>query len=246
MAARVRAGDRITERDVQERILLAMKTRGLTADGPPIVAVNANSANPHYSPPTTGAKEIRTGDLVLIDMWARQAHAPRAIYADMTWVFYVGAEVPRRYADVFAVVVRARDAAVALIKERAAARRPVRGWEADRVARDLIVKAGYGEQFIHRTGHSIDTRVHGDGANLDDFETRDVRALLHGTGFSVEPGIYIPGDFGVRSEIDCYLGASGLEITTPVQTEIVPILRTELATRPAAAPARAPASPRGR
>jgi Xaa-Pro aminopeptidase len=143
----------------------------------------------------------------------------------MTFVGYVGPEVPKKLADLFAVVAQARDAAVQLIRSRVEAGQPIRGFEADDAARAVISKAGYGEAFIHRTGHSIDTRVHGDGANLDNFETHDARTLVQGAGFSVEPGIYLPGDVGLRSEIDCHIGKDGLEVTTPVQKEITPLLR---------------------
>jgi Xaa-Pro aminopeptidase len=215
----VRAGRRVTEWDVQQRIVQGYVSRGLEGD-PPIVASGANTANPHYEPSQTGAREIRPGDLVLIDLWARQANLPRAIYADMTWMAFVGDALPRRYAEAFALVARARDEAVAMVRKRLEEKRPVRGYEVDQVARDVIAKGGMGDRFIHRTGHSIDTRVHGDGANLDDFETHDTRSLIMGVGFSVEPGVYIPGEFGIRSEIDCHVTPQGLEITTPVQKEI--------------------------
>ena len=221
---RVRAGADVTEYDVQQNILEGYKTRGLTGEAP-IVAVNANAADPHYLPTKKGAAPIREGDLVLLDMWARQADDARAIYADMTWMAYVGTEVPNRYERAFDAVATARDEAVVFIKDRVTRRRPVRGFEADQRAREVMGKAGYGDKFIHRTGHSIDTSVHGAGANLDDYETHDTRNLVRGSGFSVEPGVYIKGDFGVRSEIDVYIGKKGVEITTPVQDEITPILR---------------------
>ena len=224
IAAEVRAGRRPTEYDVQQRMWKAFATRGLTADHPPIVAVNANAANPHFAPTQATAKPIGKGDLVLVDLWGRMAGDPRAIAADITWVAYVGETVPARFAEPWRVVVAARDAAVALVRERVAARKPVRGFEADRAARDVIEKAGHGARFVHRTGHSIDTHTHGDGANLDDFETHDTRLLIQDAGFSVEPGIYVPGEFGLRSEIDCYIGPGGLEVTTSVQKDIVPLL----------------------
>lgn len=223
IAAETRAGRTVTEYDVQKRLLRGYETRGLESDAPPIVAAGANSANPHYVPTAAESKPIRVGDLVLLELWARIRGRPGAIYANITWMAYVGEEVPRRYADVFDVVVRARDATLKMIDERVKARRPVRGWEADQVARGVIARAGHGDRFPHRTGHSLDTRPQGDGANLDDFETRDTRSLLLGAGFTVEPGIYVPGDFGVRTEVNCYVGPEGLEVTTPVQKEITPL-----------------------
>jgi Xaa-Pro aminopeptidase len=224
IAAEVRAGRKPTEWDVQQRLWQAYATRGLAADHAPIVAVNENAANPHYAPEKATAKAIGKGDLVVIDLWARVSGDETAIYADITWVGYVGESVPARFADPFKVVVAARDAAVTFVTDRVKARKPVRGFEADRAARDVIEKAGYGDRFIHRTGHSIDTADHGDGANLDDYETHDTRTLIQGAGFSVEPGIYLPGEFGLRSEIDCYIGTNGLEVTTEAQKEIVPLL----------------------
>jgi Xaa-Pro aminopeptidase len=225
IGAEVRAGRKPSETDVQDHMWKEFAARGVAADGRPIVAVNENAANPHYAPTAATAKKIGAGDLVLIDLWGHIADDPRAIYADITWVGYVGDVVPERVAALWKIVVDARDAAVALVAARVAHRQPVRGFEADRAARDVIEKAGHGAHFIHRTGHSIDTSDHGDGANLDDYETHDPRALVEGAGFSIEPGIYLPGDLGLRSEIDCYIGHDGLEVTTVAQKEIVPILR---------------------
>lgn len=225
IAKQVKAGVKVTDYDVQQRIWKGYATRGLTAGYPPIVAIGPDAANPHYAPTAATARLIQEGDLVLIDLWARQANDPHAVYADITWVGYVGKTVPKKHADTFAIVVKARDATVAFVTQKFKDRKPVRGYEADKIARDVITKAGYGDRFIHRTGHSIDTNVHGDGANLDDFETHDTRTILLGTGFSVEPGIYVPGDFGMRSEIDCYVSSTGVEVTTPVQTEITAILK---------------------
>jgi Xaa-Pro aminopeptidase len=219
IAREVRAGRTLTEWDVQQRIVEGMRVRGMTPN-PPIVAVNANAADPHYMPTRDSASPIQEGDLLLLDMWAKLADDSGAIYADMTWMAYIGTEVPNRYVRAFGVIALARDETVALIKERVAKRRPVRGFEADQKARQIVGQAGYGDKFIHRPGHSIDTDVHGAGANLDDFETHDTRTLVGGAGFSVEPGIYARGDFGVRSEIDVYIGGDGVEVTTPVQDAI--------------------------
>lgn len=226
VAGRVRAGRDVTEYDVQQKIVKAYKVRGLIGE-PPIVAVNANAANPHYQPTKKGAAMIREGDLLLLDMWAKEADNDRAIYADITWMAYVGTEVPNRYVRAFKAVVKARDATVKFIDQKVKRRRPVRGFEADQRARQIINKAGYGEKFIHRTGHSIDTDVHGAGANLDDYETHDTRTLVRGSGFSIEPGIYAKGDFGVRTEINVYIGPKGARVTTSKQQAITPILNRE-------------------
>jgi Xaa-Pro aminopeptidase len=223
IARRVRAGEKVTEGDIAVRIRDGMKAAGLVAEWP-IVAAGENGANPHYAPAETGSREIRRGDVVVIDMASRKDGDPAAICADMTFVGYVGETVPKDVADVFAVVARARDATVAFLGERFRAGTATYGWEADGVARGVVTKAGYGAEFIHRTGHSIDTRVHGDGANLDDFETHDTRPFIPDTGFSVEPGIYLPGKFGIRSEIDCHTDGKSIEVTTPRQTEVTPIL----------------------
>ena len=217
------AGRRITEYDVQQRLWKGYGTRGLESDAPPIVAAGLSTADATYIPTREGAREIRQGDLIVIEVWARQAGNPDAIYADVTWVGYAGKEVPARFADAFALVVRARDEATAMIAERVKSRKLVRGWEADKVAREVIAKAGFGDRFIHRTGHSLDTRAHGDGVNLDDLETHDSRPIVQGVGFTVEPGVYLPGEFGVRTMVDCWVGPGGLEITTPAQKEITPL-----------------------
>lgn len=221
----VAAGRKVTERQVQDRILAGMRTRGLQADAPPVVASGPNSADPAYPTPPEGSRAIVTGDVVILELAARQAGKPDAVHAELTWVAYVGSEVPARHAELFSIVARARDAAVALVTERVKAHRPVRGWEADRAARELVTKAGWGERFVHRTGHSIDTRRYGSGANLDDLETHDTRSLVTGTGFVVSPGIYLPGELGLRVATDCFVGAGGLEVTTPVQKAITPLLR---------------------
>lgn len=223
IADAVARGADITEWDVQQFLVKEYEVRGISGS-PPIVAVNANAADPHYMPRKGSAASIREGDLLLVDMWGRVADDPTAIYADMTWMAFVGAEVPARYTRAFEAVAQARDETVRFIEDRVMRRRAVRGFEADQRARQVIGRAGYGDKFIHRTGHSIDTDVHGAGANLDDYETHDERTLVRGAGFSVEPGVYIKGDFGVRSEIDVYIGPEGVEITTPVQPEIERII----------------------
>jgi Xaa-Pro aminopeptidase len=168
---------------------------------------------------------IREGDLVLLDMWARTDDADRAIYAEISWVAYVGVEVPNRYERAFEAAAKARDETIDLIDSKVKRRRPVRGYEADQTARAVISKAGFADKFIHRTGHSLDSDVHGAGANLDDYETHDTRTLVRGSGFTVEPGIYVNGDFGVRAGVCVYVGKKGAEVTSDVQKTITPLLK---------------------
>jgi Xaa-Pro aminopeptidase len=198
----------------------------MTSDGaPPIVAVNANSASPHYSPTPEVHSPIRRGDFVLLDVWAKLKR-PGAVYADQTWTGYVGEAVPEEHAAVFRVVSGARDAAVEFLREQIGAGNYVRGGEVDDVSRGVIERAGFGEQFVTRTGHSIGEEVHGNGANIDNLETPDGRRLAPHTCFSIEPGVYQEGLFGVRSEIDVYVGDNTVEVTgQPIQTEVVAILR---------------------
>jgi len=205
---------------IQKRITDAFADRGLITDDAPVVAVNANSGNPHYEPTSDRHDPITVGDWVLIDLWAKE-QGPEAIFADITWVGYVGSDVPQDHGEVFAIVAAARDAVVAHLHEHRASR----GYELDRVARKLIADAGYGEQFAHRTGHSLSPgdSVHGLGANLDDLETHDTRIVQAGLGFTIEPGIYLPR-FGVRSEINVFMSDGGPVVTSPTQTR--PVLMT--------------------
>lgn len=214
----------LTEYGLQQFILARIRAHGLVTGSAPIAAVDAHSADPHYGPGPEGSAEVREGALVLIDLWAKRPE-PGSVYADITWTGYVGRTVPSRQREVFDIVRAARDAALAFVRSRARADDLPCGWEVDRVCRRVVAEAGYGDRFVHRTGHSIGEEVHGNGANLDDLETRDGRRLLPGTCFSIEPGIYLPGDFGIRSELDVYLdGRDALVFGQPVQTEIVPIL----------------------
>ncbi|MGH7863918.1 MAG: M24 family metallopeptidase, partial [Candidatus Binataceae bacterium] len=209
---------------IQDYVMWRISEHGLLTAEPPIVAVNAHSANPHYSIAREANTPIARGDFVLLDLWAREPGTD-AIYADFTWTAYADRRVPDEYAQVFAIVAAARDAAVELVQRRVAQRAPVSGRDADRAARDVIERAGYGGQFVHRTGHSIGRDVHGVGANLDSLETYDHRLLIDNTCFSVEPGIYLEGRFGVRSEIDMTIeGGRALVSGEPRQTEIVPLL----------------------
>lgn len=214
----------VSEHSVQQFILERFDSNGTRSDKPPIVAVNAHSADPHFQPtPTSGV--IRRGDFVLLDIWAK-GKEPRSVYADITWTGYVGATVPEPYPSVFRVVQQARDAAMHLVEDAIHAGQALCGWEVDEMARETIRKAGYGEYFIHRTGHSIGEEVHGNGANMDNYESRDERHILPHTCFSIEPGIYLPGQFGVRSEVDMYISDRAALVTgQPIQLAVVPILQ---------------------
>ena len=213
----------LTEYELQQYILSRMHARGLVTSSPPIAAVNTHSADPHYGPSPEGSAPISQGDLILIDLWAKQPGSG-AVYADITWTGFVGRSVPARHQEVFQIVRRARDAAVTFVQGRAQAGSFPHGWEVDDVCRQVIQEAGYGDYFVHRTGHSIGEEVHGNGANIDNLETQDARRLLPGTCFSIEPGIYLPEEFGIRSELDVYLSSHDAVVYgQPVQTEIIPI-----------------------
>jgi Xaa-Pro aminopeptidase len=219
----VKAGKTIREYDVQQEIVRIFQAGGVESDDPPDVAVNANSSNPHYSATEASSSLIARGDWVLLDVWAKQ-RKPGAVYFDITWTGFVGEEVPGRYAAIFAIVKEARDAAVDLVKSAVEAGRTLHGYEVDDAARAVITRHGYGQYFFHRTGHSIGEDVHGNGANMDNLETRDTRRIIPGTCFSVEPGIYLP-DFGVRSEVNVYVGEKDARVTGEIQQEVVPILK---------------------
>jgi Xaa-Pro dipeptidase len=217
-----RNGDQISEFSLQQTILEAFRSQGLFSFSPPIVAVNANSGNPHYEPRKENALPIRPGDLLLIDLWAK-LERPNAVYADYTWVAYLGDRVPDRYVRVWEIVRKSRDAAVNFVRERYAQKIDICGWQVDSVARDVITKEGYGESFVHRTGHSIGEEDHGNGANMDSLETKDERLLIPRTCFSIEPGIYLP-EFGIRSEVNVFLGEEEVVVTgNPIQAEIFKI-----------------------
>lgn len=224
VGASVAARKGLTEYGLQQFILARFKEHGLITSSAPIAAVNAHSANPHYGPSAQGSSEIAASDLVLIDLWAKRPE-PGSVYADITWTGHVGRTVPSKQRDVFSVVREARDTALEFVKARAVSGDFPCGWEVDEVCRNVIRNAGYGEKFLHRTGHSIGEEVHGNGANIDNLETQDKRRLLPRTCFSIEPGIYLPDQFGIRSELDVYLADRDATVYgQPVQTAIVPIL----------------------
>lgn len=223
---RVRAGQRVNEYDIQQFMERRYAEEGLTSDNdPPNVSVGPNSANPHYQPDQKTHTDIKRGDLVLFDVWAK-LKKPGAVYADQTWVGYVGETVPDEYTRIFNIVKASRNYAVEFIKAGISEGKAIRGADVDDAARKVIEQAGYGEQFTHRTGHSIGQEVHGNGAHIDNLETRDSRRIIPRTSFSIEPGIYLEGKFGVRSEINVYVNGRDIEVTGgPIQTEIVPILK---------------------
>jgi Xaa-Pro dipeptidase len=218
----VRAGKAIGEYDVQQVIVEALTAGDVEADERAIVAVNANCSNPHYSPTAQTSQPIQPGDFVLLDVWGKK-RVPGAVYFDVTWTGFVGEDVPQRHAEVFAVVKEARDVAVDLVQTALRQGRALAGWEVDDAARGVINRRGYGEYFVHRTGHSIGEDVHGNGANMDNFETRDTRRIIPRTCFSIEPGIYLP-EFGVRSEVDVYVEDHDARVTGQIQQAVVPIL----------------------
>lgn len=220
---RVRSKGSVHELDVQARILEHFKTHGLFADHAPIVGVGPHSGDPHYEPKPGDAGIIREGDFVLIDLWAK-LNKPRAVYSDLTWTCFVGKEVPEKYEKIFQIVARARDAGIARVKDAFAKGEQLQGWQVDYATREVIEKAGYGQYFVHRTGHSIGQETHGNGANMDGLETKEERRVLPRTCFSIEPGIYLP-EFGVRSETNVFVDAARQVHVTggPLQTRVVPL-----------------------
>ena len=222
IADAVRRGKPLDEYSLQQEILKLFEKNGLDADHPPIVAVNHHSADPHYSPGPSGSLPIAAGDFVLLDVWARR-QSPEAVYFDVTWTGFVGEQVPKQHVEIFEIVRQARDAGIEFVRSRTRAGEAVRGCDVDDAVRAVIERQGYGESFIHRTGHSIGREVHGNGANLDNFETHDARTLIPHTCFSIEPGIYLT-EFGVRSEVDVYLDEQDARVTGELQQSIVPIL----------------------
>ena len=217
---RVRNGG-TTEHAIQQWFLEAFRRENLLDDDPPIVAVNANAGNPHYAPGADRPVPMREGDLVLLDVWGKKK-TPGSVYYDITWMGFVGAAPSGRMREIFEVVRGARDAGVKTVVDAIGAGRRIAGFEVDRATRGHIQKAGYGDYFIHRTGHSIGTDVHSNGANMDDLEIHDERQILPNSCFSIEPGIYLP-EFGVRSEVNVLVRPKSAEVTGKIQREIVTI-----------------------
>jgi Xaa-Pro aminopeptidase len=218
IARRIRDRVAATEFDIQQLMGEWFAEAGLVSDSPANVSAMENAGNPHYLPTAGAARAIAPEELVLLDLWGK-VDKPGAVYADITWVGYTGGAVPDRFARAFEAVRDARDAAADLVQDAARAARPLRGWEVDRAASAVLRDRGFGARIMHRTGHSLGESVHGNGVNMDDYETHDDRRLLPGTGFTIEPGLYFP-DFGVRSEINMIVHTRSAEVTGPLQTEI--------------------------
>jgi Xaa-Pro dipeptidase len=214
---RVRAG-KVTEFEIQQWFAGNFKREGIVTEDLPIVAVNANSGNPHYEPKAEGSAQIKEGDFVLLDVWGKK-NTPHAVYYDITWTGVIGTPTDR-HVEIFNIVTGGRDAGVKKVQEAYAGKRRIAGWEVDQATREHITNAGYGEYFVHRTGHSIGEHVHGNGANMDNLETKDDREIIPNTCFSVEPGVYLP-EFGVRSEVNVLIHNGAAEVTGKIQRELV-------------------------
>ena len=218
--------DTISEYQLQQFILEQFSLAGMVCSHPPIVAVNEHSGDPHFETQEQNRRVLRQGDLLLIDLWAKLDNV-EAVYADITWMAVVDSQVGPEYAQIFDVLVQARDAAVKFIQKSFAEQRPVFGYQVDDACRQVIDAAGYAEYFIHRTGHSIGSEVHWKGVNMDNFETRDERKLIDGIGFSIEPGIYLQ-KFGMRSELNMYIDSGQAYISgQPVQKQLIPLLASD-------------------
>ena len=213
-----------TEHDIAQFIRSRFVEEGLEVTDGPVVAVNAHAADPHFEPTADNCSVIKPGDWVLIDLWARQP-GQDAMFGDITWTAYVGDRVPERHQQVFDAVIGSRDTAVRLLEEAHRQGREIQGWELDKAARDYISNLGFGDYFNHRLGHSLGREVHSNAVNLDSWETYDTRVLMPGIAVTIEPGIYLPGEFGVRSEIDVFIAEDGPRITTAIQREVVLIQR---------------------
>jgi Xaa-Pro aminopeptidase len=216
------SGRRQTEYDLQRRMVQWFEEEGLVSDAPPVVAVGANAGNPHYLPTAEHHEPIVADEVLLLDLWGKKTQ-PGAVFADITWVGATSRRAPSEPAAAFAAIVRARDAAVQLVQDRAAGAEDLRGWEVDRAARQVLEDSGYGKYVLHRTGHSLGENVHGNGTHLDDYETHDERRIVPRTGFTVEPGLYFR-NFGVRTEINVYRSERDAVVTGARQTEIVTLL----------------------
>ncbi len=213
---------RVTEFELKEQIVRRFAELGVTCEGEsPIVGFNDHPADPHFEPTKENAYELKAGDTILLDLWARRAE-PAGVYYDITWCAFAGSKPPAQYVEIFKVARDARNAAVDFVSRRLDAGTPVHGYEVDDACRKVVKDAGYGDAFLHRTGHSIGLTVHGNGANIDNLETKDERLIVPGTCFSVEPGIYLAGKMAVRTEVDVYVTTAGKAVVIgKVQDELV-------------------------
>ncbi len=225
IARRIKARNNPTEYEIYEYMVKMMKDGGLSFEDGPIVAVNDHAGDPHFEPTPENTHTMQEGDLVLIDLWAKMDR-PGAIYYDITWMGYIGTEVPEKIENIFQIARQGRDAAVEFVRERFANNILVHGWEVDNVCRKVIIDAGYGQYFTHRTGHNIGEEVHGNGVHIDNLETKDERVIIKGTCFSIEPGIYMPHEnMGFRTEIDVFVTDEGkVEVSGAIQEKVIPIL----------------------
>ncbi len=223
IAARIRTNGATDEFAIVEWLREALHHEGLWTDHGPNVSAGPNSADPHYDPTPASSRPIRSGDFVLIDLWAKLANSPTAVWYDITWTGIVGREPTPREQQIFTTVRGARDAAIATVERAFATGQPIAGWQADEAARAVIANAGFGDFFVHRTGHNIGIELHGSGAHLDNLETHDTRLILPDTCFSVEPGIYLPGEFGIRSEVNMIARPGSAAVTGAVQRDLVRI-----------------------
>jgi len=219
---RLSGGIATSEYDIQQKMVGWFKDEGLTSDSAPCVSAQENAGNPHYLATAAQHRVIRKDELVLLDLWGK-LETPGSVYADITWIGFTGQNAPERMTTAFGAICGARDAAVTTVQDAARAGREVRGFEADKAARQVLIDAGFEDAILHRTGHSLGENVHGNGAHLDDYETHDERRLLPGSGFTIEPGLYFK-DFGVRTEINMVWAENGPEVTGPRQKAILSLL----------------------
>lgn len=222
IARRTREGVPTTEYDIQQLMVGWFGEEGLISDSAPDVSVGANAGNPHYLPTASVHRPIRANELVLIDLYGK-LETPGAVFADITWVGFTGSRPPERYVKAFEAVVAARDAAISLVQRACRGGQQLRGWQVDRAASAVLQSAGYGDHILHRTGHSLGEVIHGNGANMDDYEAHDDRRLLPGAGFTIEPGLYFD-DFGVRTEINMIVQERDAVVTGPLQREILALV----------------------
>ncbi len=223
IADHARSGQTLSESQLQQKVMDFYHANQMTTYHPPIVGVGPHSGDPHYAPQPGSDSEIKSGDFILLDMWAKMDR-PGGVYTDLTKVGFVGEEVPQKYNDIFQIVAAARDAGIACVRDGMANGQTLFGWQVDQATREVIEQAGYGQYFNHRTGHNIGQETHGNGAHIDNLETREDRTLIPRTCFSIEPGIYLE-EFGVRSEINVYIADDKQVIVTGgLQTEVLPIL----------------------
>ena len=225
IARRIRSGNNPKEIEIQKYMQNMTKENGMQWDDGPIVAINEHAADPHFEPTEENSYVMKEGDLVLLDLWAK-LNKPGSIYYDITWMGFIGNEIPSKLEDIFQIGRKARDTAHELVKERFSKKIDVYGWEVDNACRKVIADAGYGDYFTHRTGHNIGEEVHGNGVNIDNLETKDERKIITGTCFSIEPGIYLEHEkIGFRTEIDVFVTDEGkVEVSGAIQEYIIPIM----------------------